>query len=93
MWNAQLLETELLPKHFKHRNFSSFIRQLHNYGFRKTDTDLWAFANENFMRGHQDLLADMHPRPPQTKKKEVRVRVRACEDEVKTRGMDRRFSP
>ena len=68
MHDPKELAKKYIPRHFKHKNFSSFVRQMNFYGFTKTkvgtigNQSMWQFAHPKFIRGQKRLLVDIKRR-------------------------------
>lgn len=59
VWSPVEFSQFLLPRYFKHCNFSSFIRQLNTYGFKKSASNRWEFQHDKFRKGERHLLGEI----------------------------------
>lgn len=63
--DVKAFSEKVIPTAYKHNNFSSFVRQLNFYGFRKVKSESlqnpnwWEFRHPSFVRGKPQLLSEI----------------------------------
>jgi len=83
--DAKYLSAEVLQKYFKHKNVSSFIRQLNNYGFKTVPVVMnssvsHCFAHDCFQRDRIDLLEGVTRRTASSDAQKIGERISALRE-------------
>jgi len=83
--DAKYLSAEVLQKYFKHKNVSSFIRQLNNYGFKTVPVVMngsvsHCFAHDCFQRDRIDLLEGVTRRTAGSDAQKIGERISALRE-------------
>jgi len=78
VWNPSEFSATILPQHFKHNNYCSFVRQLNIYGFHKVHPEKWVFKHENeyFVKGDESQLNKI------VRKKQIKRKGKETEEKV-----------